>query len=98
MYEYLLPLGSVVRVSDGQVSQNYLIVGYLPESGAGERRDYAAVRYPMGAIGPGLFFFFDHSAVSEIIALGYEDDEAAAMKKLLEQAARRREAEGEAER
>ena len=80
---HLLPIGTVVKLSE-KSDIKFMIVGYLPQNEQGERRDYSAIRYPMGVYDSRMYFFFNESDVTEILHRGYEDDEFHAMESLFE--------------
>ena len=71
MYEYLLPIGSVVRLRGGK--RSLMITGVLQSTARNVRRDYSAVTYPEGLIDPRLSFVFDHGDIEEVKYRGYED-------------------------
>lgn len=78
----ILPIGTVVRLqSDSQIK--FMIVGYFPTNTEGERRDYSAVRYPMGVYDNRMFFFFNTEDVFEICHMGHTDDEFVVMTELI---------------
>lgn len=87
-YEYLLPIGSVVQLYNGE--QKVMICGVLQKGlSTGERTfDYVAVPYPMGEYDPRIKIGFDHTDIENIIFRGYEDEERKAFLVFLEAAAR----------
>lgn len=91
-YEYLLPIGSVVQLYNGE--QKVMICGVLQKGvSTGEKTfDYVAVPYPMGEYDPRLKIGFDHADIENILFRGYEDEERKAFLVFLEAAARVKEA------
>lgn len=78
----MLPIGSVVVLrKDSKVK--FMIVGFFPTNEAKERRDYTAIRYPMGVYDNRMFFFFNDSDIHEVLHKGYIDDEFEIMKELI---------------
>lgn len=78
----IFPIGTVVTLqSDSHVK--FMIVGYFPTNQEGERRDYAAVRYPMGVYDSRMYFFFNATDVAEVLHTGYVDDEFVIMTELI---------------
>lgn len=49
-------IGTVVRLRQA-AEVLFMIVGILVENEKGERRDYVALRYPVGALGDANYFF-----------------------------------------
>lgn len=83
MEKKLLPIGSIVRIAeDSEVK--FMIVGYFPENAQGERRDYSAIRYPMGVYDNRLYFFFNSSDIFQVVYNGYEDEEFLSMCSIIE--------------
>lgn len=77
-----LPIGSVVRILKGEEAM-FMIAGYLPQNKEGERLDYIAVRYPMGAFNSNVYFFFNHEHIKEVVFKGYECKEYDAFLKIM---------------
>jgi len=74
LFSSRLPLGSVVRLTDG--TQKLMVIGRRQRDTAGERVfDFAGVPYPQGNLGPGSTFLFDHDAIAEVFYLGYSNDD-----------------------
>ncbi len=83
MNNKVLPIGSIVRIAeDSEVK--LMIVGYFPENTQGERRDYSAIRYPMGVYDNRLYFFFNNADIFQVVYNGYEDEEFRSMCSLIE--------------
>ena len=88
-YDYLLPIGSIVKVAN--FDQKLMIYGVLQEGAAapGHTFDYVAVPYPGGLYDMRLNIGFDHSDIEEIIFRGYEDQERKSFLIVLEAMARK---------
>ena len=74
MYKNLLPLGSVVRLSD---DNSYMIIGRVVATEAeGEEKlfDYVACSFPDGIQGEDNYFF-DNEDIKGIDFVGYQDSE-----------------------
>lgn len=74
----LLPIGSVVRLKDGE--KRLMITGILQrdDSGRGKDYDYLGVLYPEGHIGAEYQYLFNHTDIEEVIFRGFADAERAA--------------------
>lgn len=70
----ILPIGTVVTLSE-ESNVKFTIVGFFPTNEAGERRDYAAIRYPMGVYDNRMYFFFNSGDIHAVLHKGYVDDE-----------------------
>jgi hypothetical protein len=81
--EKYLPIGSVVRLKEAE-KLLFMIIGLCVENENGEKRDYIAVRYPMGAINTSRYFFFNESAITDTIHMGYMDVSHTVYKDILE--------------
>lgn len=92
-YDYLLPIGSVVKIKD--VEQRVMIIGVLQRGRAipDKTFDYAAVPYPEGLHAMRLNIGFDHSNIEEVVFRGFEDKERKAFLGVLEALARKMESE-----
>ena len=71
----LLPLGSVVRLASADALVR--VMGFEPQLDD-VQADYLGVPYPMGLVTADAALAFDASAVSEVVHLGYWDEEAEA--------------------
>ncbi|EOG8708881.1 DUF4176 domain-containing protein [Bacillus paranthracis] len=72
--EILLPIDSVVRFKNWE--QIVMIYGRKQlDSRTKEERDYVACYYPIGNISTEYNLFFNHEHVSEIVFIGYINDE-----------------------
>ena len=74
-YEYLLPIGTIVKVKN--VEQKLMIIGVLQTGKAvqGKTFDYVAVPYPEGLHDFRLNIGFDHNDIETVVFRGYENDE-----------------------
>lgn len=90
-YEYLLPIGSIVKVAD--VEQRVMIIGVLQKGQAFPDKifDYVAVPYPEGLHDVRLNIGLDHSSIEEVVFRGYEDKERTAFLAVLEALSRKME-------
>lgn len=74
MLEYLLPIGSVVRLKEG--TKKLMIFGVKQTHGeTGVTYDYAGVLYPEGNVGAEYQVLFNHDQIEEINFKGYETEE-----------------------
>lgn len=71
----LLPIGSVVRLHDGE--KRLMIIGIMQNdaSGNGKEYDYLGILYPEGHIGDQFQYLFNQEDIEEVIFRGFEDDE-----------------------
>ena len=71
----LLPIGSVVRLHDGE--KRLMIIGIMQSdaSGNGKEYDYLGILYPEGHIGDQFQYLFNHEDIREIVFRGFEDTE-----------------------
>lgn len=92
-YDYLLPLGSIVKLKNGK--KKVMIFGYLQKGMAtGDKVfDYTAVPYPEGLYDQRMRIGFDHADIEDVIFRGYEDEDRKAFLVILEIAARKMEAQ-----
>ncbi|KEO84593.1 DUF4176 domain-containing protein [Tumebacillus flagellatus] len=78
-----LPLGTLVRLHRG--TKRLMIYGRcLNKEETGEQFDYVGVPYPEGFINPEKTFVFNHSAIEEIVHLGFTDEEEVIAQELLQ--------------
>lgn len=75
MYDYLLPIGSIVLLKDG--AKKLMITGIKPvkEDEPDRIYDYIGVVYPEGFIGNEYNFLFDHDNITDVVFRGYENPE-----------------------
>lgn len=71
----LLPIGSIVRLHDGE--KRLMIIGIMQSdaSGNGKEYDYLGILYPEGHIGDQFQYLSNQEDIEEVIFRGFEDDE-----------------------
>lgn len=71
----LLPIGSIVRLKNGQ--KRLMISGVLQskEDELDKQYDYLGIFYPEGHIGGDFQYLFNQEDIDEIFFRGYEDQE-----------------------
>ena len=76
----LLPIGSVVLLKGG--IKKVMIIGFAPKVANqedGKQRedmwDYSGCIYPEGLLSSDQILVFDHTQITEVFNVGYEDDE-----------------------
>lgn len=71
----LYPIGTVVRLKDGE--KRLMITGVKQTNldGDGEEYDYISVLYPEGHLGESFQYLFYHEDIEEVFFKGYEDEE-----------------------
>ena len=88
MEKKYLPIGSVVRLKDG--NKRLMITGFLQyeDNEEGEKTiwDYCGCLYPEGVIASTDNYLFNHSQIEEINYLGLVNDEEKEFKEKLSQA------------
>lgn len=88
MEKRFLPIGSVVRLKDGQ--KRLMITGFLPieqkENGEKETWDYSSCTFPEGVLSSKQNYVFNHSQIEEIYYMGLVDDEEKNFKEKLNKA------------
>ncbi|MHC1734645.1 MAG: DUF4176 domain-containing protein [Erysipelotrichaceae bacterium] len=84
MYEYLLPIGSVVRLKNA--AKDLMIFGLLQKHpNLGERVfDYIGVPHPEGYFDVRLQIGFNHSQIDQVVFRGLENDNQKALMNSLE--------------
>lgn len=75
-------IGTVVRLYQAP-EVLFMVVGILAENENGERRDYVALRYPVGALGDTVYFFFNEEEIQEVVHEGYVNEDHQAYNDLL---------------
>lgn len=64
------PIGTVVSLKE--VPQLlFMITGLEVQGENGECRDYVAVRYPMGALDPSNYYFFNQNQIEQVVHMGF---------------------------
>jgi len=81
--DYLLPIGSVVRLVGGEKRLMIFGVKQTDATDGGTERDYIAVLYPEGNLGPEHQYMFNHGDIEEIYFYGFSDVERQDFIKLL---------------
>lgn len=91
-YDYLLPIGSIVKVKN--IEQRLMIIGVLQKRKTIPEKtfDYAAVPYPEGLHDMRMNIGFDHNNIEEVVFRGYEDKERKAFLAVLEALSRKMDA------
>lgn len=88
MEEKYLPIGSVVKLKDGE--KNLMITGFLQyEDNKDEKKeiyDYCGCLYPEGIITSTDNYLFNHSQIEEIAHVGLVNDEEKEFKNKLTEA------------
>lgn len=84
MFEYMLPLGSVVLLK--KAAKKAMIIGYLQVKDMDDQKvfDYVGVVYPMGSMGPASQFLFNKEDIADVIFKGYANPEWDEMVAMLE--------------
>lgn len=84
--EGMLPAGSVVLI--GENTKRLMIIGFLQQEAETEVVwDYVGIPYPEGYMGSERTYLFNHSQISRVFSIGYQDDEQFAFSVQLEKAA-----------
>lgn len=93
MYDYLLPIGSVVLLKGG--IKKLMITGVCQTNTTDPTvlYDYVAVLYPEGQLASNANFMFNHDRISDIIFKGYENPEREDFIRYLNQAHESQEAD-----
>ena len=88
MEEKLLPIGSVVKLKNGQ--KRLMITGFLQmeqdEKGQKNIWDYSGCLYPEGMLTSEANYVFNHSQIEEVHFIGLVDEEEEEFKKKLKEA------------
>lgn len=90
-YDYLLPIGSVVKLK--KMGQRMMIMGVLQNDKTKDNKtfDYSAVPYPEGLHDARIHIGFNQDDIETVVFRGYEDDERKAFLLLLEAMSRKME-------
>ena len=84
--EGMLPVGSVVLIGDN--TKRLMIIGFLQKEAETENVwDYVGIPYPEGYMGSERTYLFNHSQITRVFSIGYQDDEQFAFSVQLEKAA-----------
>lgn len=74
MYSDLLPIGSVVRLKEGD--KKFMICGRIQAEENEEKiYDYSACYFPEGLIDPSHIFLFDRGAIDTVFFVGCQDQD-----------------------
>ena len=65
-----MSIGTVVELSKAEETL-FMIIGIYVENKDGEKRDYVAVRYPMGAMDNSHYYFFNNTDIKDVVYEGY---------------------------
>lgn len=86
MINGLLPIGSVVLI--GNSKKKVMIVGVCQKGGSEEEKiwDYTGVIYPEGYLDSQKMFLFNNEQITQVFALGYQDEEQLAFKEKADEA------------
>lgn len=84
MYEYLLPIGTVISIKKS--NKKFMIYGIFPtyKSNKSDRKDYLIVPYPLGFIGFDKQLAINHDDIDEVIHKGLEGEDWSNYVKMLE--------------
>ena len=74
MYIDLLPIGSIVLLSEGE--KRLMICGRIQGNSSDEKiYDYVGCMYPEGIMSIDSMIFFNREMIEKVVFTGYEDDE-----------------------
>ena len=74
MYTHLLPIGTIVLLSEGQ--KRLMICGRIQGNSIDEMiYDYIGCMYPEGILSTDTMIFFNHDSIETVVFSGFEDDE-----------------------
>ncbi len=74
MYKDLLPVGSIVRLKEGE--RKLMICGRIVLQEGGEQiYDYVSCLYPQGITDGEGMYFFNRDAIEEVYFIGFQDRE-----------------------
>ena len=86
MYEYLMPIGTVVRLKNAE--KLLMISGVMQKSYLSDEDivyyDYVGVPYPAGYLDSSLLMRFNHDDIEETVFNGYNGTEWQSLKKVFE--------------
>jgi len=83
MEEKYLPVGTVVRLKDGQ--KNLMVIGFMASANETGNRvfDYMGVLYPEGVISSDMNFLFNHDQIEQVLFKGFVNEEETTFKRRL---------------
>ena len=80
----LLPIGSVVRLRDG--NKRLMVCGRVQTDVAtGKTYDYSACLYPEGMINSEEMYLFDNENIETLFFIGFQDEEEIAFRKFIDE-------------
>lgn len=91
MEKEYLSIGSVIELREKK-GYLFMIIGLMAENSEGERRDYIAVRYPVGMLNRDNLYFLNHNQIEKTIYPGYVNEEHKVYAALLKAALEKEEA------
>lgn len=65
-----LPIGTTVSIKDIE-NELFVIIGLAVENSKKEKKDYVAIRYPVGAINNSSYYFFNREDIEEVVHMGF---------------------------
>lgn len=84
MKRNLLPIGSVVRLRDG--NKRLMVCGRVQTDVAtGKTYDYSACLYPEGMINSEEMYLFDNENIETLFFIGFQDEEEIAFRKFIDE-------------
>lgn len=84
MKRNLLPIGSVVRLRDG--NKRLMVCGRVQTDVAtGKTYDYSACLYPEGMINSEEMYLFDNENIKTLFFVGFQDEEEIAFRKFIDE-------------
>lgn len=84
MKKNLLPIGSVVRLRDG--NKRLMVCGRVQTDVAtGKTYDYSACLYPEGMINSEEMYLFDNENIETLFFIGFQDEEEIAFRKFIDE-------------
>lgn len=86
MMDYLLPVGSIIRLAGGEKRLMIFGVKQSDNKGDGKEYDYVAVLYPEGNLGAEYQYMFNHGDIEDVYFRGFDDVERQNFIKLLGEA------------
>lgn len=73
MKEYF-PIGTTVSIKDIE-NELFVIIGLAVENSEKEKRDYVAIRYPVGAANNSSYYFFNHIDIEKVVHMGFVNED-----------------------
>lgn len=94
-YDKYLPIGSVVRLSNGK--KNVMIIGFCPLANTNGQvmYDYSGCLYPEGVFSSEYNLLFNHEQIEKVEYIGFVSPEETAFKEKLNTAIAEKQAKGE---